>query len=118
MKPFWALLCALAFSASAQPVQWPVISGGNGHFYEGILAPSGITWGNAQTNAAFRGGYLATITSAAENGFVYGLIAGNSSFWYVTGTEAWGPWLGGLQPAGSVEPAGGWTWVTGESFAY
>src|SRR5438874_12307891 len=97
MKLFGALLfCGIVLSASGQPVQWPVSAGGNGHSYEGILAPNGITWGNAQNNATVRGGYLATITSAAENQFVYNLIAGNSSFWYVTGTEGCGPLLGGL----------------------
>ena len=30
----------------------------------------------------------------------------------------WGPWLGGFQPEGSPEPAGGWQWVTGEPFNY
>jgi hypothetical protein len=93
-------------------------SGGNGHFYEAVLAPSGITWADAQSAAVSRGGYLASITSAGENSFAYGLISGNLSYWQVTGTESWGPWLGGLQPAGSPEPSGGWTWVTGEAFSY
>ena len=108
----------LPMSTRGQSVQWTTNSGGNGHFYEAVLAPNGITWANAQAAAASSGGYLATITSAGENNFVYGLISGNLSYWYVTGTESWGPWLGGLQPAGSTEPAGGWTWVTGEPFAY
>lgn len=29
-----------------------------------------------------------------------------------------GPWLGAFQPPGSTEPGGGWTWLTGEPFAY
>ena len=42
-----------------------------------MLAPDGVNWTSAQAIAAGRGGYLATITSAAENSFVYGLISGN-----------------------------------------
>ena len=34
------------------------------------------------------------------------------------GTSNVGPWVGGFQPAGSPEPAGGWQWVTGEPFSY
>jgi hypothetical protein len=115
----WLLLCsALAVSTQAQPTQWRVADGGNDHFYEAIHAPSGITWAAAQADAVNRGGYLATMTSAGENTFAYGLISSDISYWYVTGSEAWGPWLGGLQPAGSAEPAGGWAWVTGEAFTY
>ena len=29
-----------------------------------------------------------------------------------------GPWIGGTQPGGSPEPAGGWSWVTGETFGF
>jgi len=102
----------------AQPVPWLVSDGGNGHSYEPVHALNGITWAAAQADAVNRGGYLATMTSAAENSFAYGLISSDISYWYVTGSEAWGPWLGGLQAAGSAEPAGGWGWVTGEAFAY
>jgi hypothetical protein len=121
MKLISAFLCAcfgLAANGWAQPAQWLVSSGGNGHFYEALHAPNGITWAAAQADAVARGGYLATMTSAAENAFTYGLISSDISYWYVTGSEAWGPWLGGLQPAGSAEPAGGWAWVTGEAFSY
>jgi hypothetical protein len=115
---FSLTLFPLSSPGQGQLVQWTTNSGGNGHFYEAVFAPSGITWASAQALAVGRGGYLATITSAAENNFVYGLISGDLSYWHVTGTEAWGPWLGGLQPVGSAEPAGGWTWITGEAFSY
>lgn len=51
-------------------------------------------------------GHLATITSAAENQFVSSI--GDLRLY----------WLGGYQPPGSQEPAGGWTWITGEPFAF
>ena len=116
---FSLLLClGIALEVRGLPTPWLVANGGNDHSYEAFHAPNGITWGDAQADAVSRGGYLATMTSAAENTFVYGLISSDISYWYVTGSEAWGPWLGGLQPAGSAEPAGGWTWVTGEAFSY
>lgn len=95
-------------------VQWPIAQGGNDHFYELVPAPAGISWSNANIAATNRGGYLATITSAAENTFVFNLATPDATVWY----SGYGPWLGGVQPAGSVEPAGGWAWVTGEPFTY
>jgi hypothetical protein len=98
----------------SQLAQWPVAQGGNGHFYEVVSAPAGITWNNANWGATNRGGYLATITSAEENAFVFGLASPDASVWY----SGYGPWLGGIQPASSAEPAGGWKWITGEPFIY
>jgi len=125
LKSIVTTVCAvIAFSMSAPvakavAVQWSVGAGGNDHFYEVIQAPSGITWEAANTAAMGMGGHLATITSAEENAFVFGLVDDFSSFWFTsTHSASLGPWLGGLQPAGSGEPAGGWTWVTGEAFTY
>ena len=88
-------------SAGPNTVVWPVSSGGNGHAYEvvGTLC-SGITWANAHAAAIAAGGYLATITTAAENAYVLGLLGPSA-------------WLGGTQSAFGAEPAGGWRWVTG-----
>ncbi len=85
-----------------------------GHCYVPVLVPGGITWDNAKAAAESVGGYLATVTSAGENDFVYSLVSGNSAFW----NTKYGPWLGGYQPEGSPEPNGGWTWVTGEPWSY
>jgi len=101
-------------------VQWPASQGGNGHWYKAVLASSGITWYNAQNIATSVGGYLATITSAAENEFVYSLVASNSAYWvYDDAFNQWyGPWLGGFQPPRFSGPAAGWEWVTGETWNY
>jgi len=99
-------------------LRWPVADGGNGHYYEAI-GSSGINWHNASTAATNRGGYLATVTSAQENQFVFNLVRDNTNLWIRRPSgDGWGPWLGAVQPPGSVEPAGGWAWVTGESFNY
>lgn len=102
-----------ATTLQAVPVQWTVAEGGNGHFYEAISVPEKISWANAKVAAELSDGYLATITSAAENDFVFNLID-DPIFWSL---EA-GPWLGGYQPSGSPEPDGNWQWVTGEPFDY
>jgi len=97
----------------AVPTEWLVADGGNGHFYEVISAPDGIFWTDAKNSAELMGGYLATITSEAEDIFVWGLL--DSSHF---GDNPWGPWIGGFQPDGSPEPDGNWQWVTGEAFSY
>jgi hypothetical protein len=99
----------------AQKVQWS----GNGHYYEAMLVPNGITWDDAKAEAIMAGGHLATITSDSENQFVYDLIKGDNRYWVLdpAGNNE-GPWLGAYQPQGSSDPDGGWTWVTGEPFSY
>lgn len=116
---FWAALLALTFlsgpaAAQSNTAVWSTGAGGNGHTYEIVLAPGGITWAAAQAAAESQGGYLATLTSAAENDFVFEALVNDGSFWTQSPSFSTGPWIGGLQPAGSPEPAGGWEWVNGE----
>ncbi|GEM_PF-1586310 len=97
---------SLAPAQSVVSGYWDPAQGGNGHSYAVVTLPQRISWTDAQSIATQEGGYLAAITSDAENSFVYSLGGGNRL------------WLGGYQPPGSQEPAGGWTWVTGEPFTY
>ncbi len=55
-------------------------------------------------------GYLATVTSQAEQDALFALLGGVDALSH--------HWLGGFQPPGSPEPAGGWQWVTGEPWVY
>jgi hypothetical protein len=121
MSAFLILLVALAWSSSAwaTPIEWTVTSGGNGHWYEAIDLGTAISWTDAQTLAEDAGGYLATITSAEEDAWVSAnllpLVTGTG------GENRLGPWIGGYQDTSSpsyTEPAGGWTWVTGEPWDY
>jgi Ca2+-binding RTX toxin-like protein len=78
----------------------PVFSTTTGHWYRLVYEPAGLTWAQAQaaaaaTSFAGRTGYLATITSAAENALV--------------GSLGIGGWIGASDAA--VE--GTWKWVTG-----
>jgi hypothetical protein len=106
-----SLICFGVVNSNAAPVQWKVEDGGNDHWYEAFVSPSWILWSDAATAANQFGGYLATITSAEENDFVYQLIE-NEAYW----TDAQsipgdldGPWLGGYKLSNE------WHWVSGET---
>ncbi|QPN69856.1 hypothetical protein H8F27_15650 [Synechococcus sp. CBW1108] len=83
--------------ALADLVQWKT----NGHYYEVVVAPEGITWIDARLAAQAKGGYLATLTSRPENLFVWSLISGRPNFWTTSShagkTDAVGPWIGLVQ---------------------
>lgn len=120
--PTTGLLCLLLMStgvfvasapAHATVFKWAA----NGHGYEAVLA--GRNWQQAQDECVARGGYLATITSDAEDCVVHELFGLNPAFWFVDSFQnGLGPWLGGYQVPGSGEPTGVWEWVTGEPWVY
>ena len=114
----------LVGAAWAAPIQWL----GNGHWYEVVTAAgfpdTGLTWDQARLAAEAAGGYLATITSAAENNFVYITVGANDpQYWILDGAgNSQGPYLGGYQPGPppqpEADPSVGWAWVTGEPWNY
>ncbi|MDB6112129.1 MAG: C-type lectin domain protein [Pedosphaera sp.] len=107
------VVCWLALTASAdvsKQATWEVVAGGNGHTYRVVAKSSLISWDSANVAAVAAGGYLATITSAAENSFVFSLV-NDPTYWTQT-ANGHGPWIGGYQPTGAGEPNGGWTWAT------
>ncbi|MBE7499156.1 MAG: PQQ-binding-like beta-propeller repeat protein [Verrucomicrobiales bacterium] len=84
-------------------VLWPV----NGHGYLRV-EDSGISWDEARRAAETLGGHLVTISTAAENAFVAGLLQGAPP-------GEWGYWLGGSQePAADGDPTKGWNWLNRE----
>jgi hypothetical protein len=114
-KSIWfLLLCNLSLPAlvPAEIIQWTVASGGNGNYYEYVSAPSifqGVNFGQAKAGAEARShlglnGYLATITSAAENQFLstsftllYGFGNTTSTYFGATdeATDGTFRWVGG-----------------------
>jgi hypothetical protein len=111
----WLLLSAGVGHGQQQPSRWQ----GNGHFYEVVTVPGGITWVEAEAAARAKGGYLATPTTNQENRFLWTLIAGKPQFWTTSlrqgQADAVGPWIGLVQRRHHVqEPAGGWGWVSQE----
>ena len=118
MKKFLAsaaIALGLAAPATAAPMQWA----SNGHYYEVIWAHAAITWNQAKNMAAAlthngQTGYLATITSAAEQTFVdhvNNTFTNSSNSHSGTYVRAW---LGG----NDIASEGTWEWITGESFSY
>jgi len=119
MRKTYLLLVTLLLSGSAvaAPIQWKAANGGNGHYYE--FVPVNLSWADAKTAAealSFQGmqGHLITITSQAESDFF------GANFGQGTGQTLFG-WLGGFQDTKApdyAEPAGGWRWVTGETWSF
>jgi hypothetical protein len=68
-----------------------------------------MTWNNAETYAESLGGYLATVTSAEENNFIFDKLNTDGVLYAA---------LGGFQPPDTAEPDVGWQWVTGEPWSY
>jgi hypothetical protein len=80
-------------------VQWRIEDGGNGHWYGwGRVNITDATFLQTRDAAIARGGHLPTVTSAAENTFVFNNIGGA---------------LGLYRP-----PGGAWQHVTGEPVSY
>ncbi|MCO5297795.1 MAG: PEP-CTERM sorting domain-containing protein [Fimbriimonadaceae bacterium] len=113
-----ALAGVMAAAAMSQAgwVQWSSGVGGNDHWYQVVLiAGNDNSWSEARTQAQglAAGSDLATLTSAAENDFVFNL-ANNLVYW---GNDAagnsQGPYLGGYEIT-----EGNWAWVTGETWSY
>jgi hypothetical protein len=111
----FALVTTLTLNktTAASWVTWEVSAGGNGHSYLAVPGFEGLSCNIAYDLAQALGGYLATITSAAENDFVYGLV-NNSSFF--TSYNGSGPALGGYNAGTPSSP--NWSWVTGEPWTY
>jgi choice-of-anchor C domain-containing protein len=99
----------VASTAQAQQaVQWKVENGGNGHWYATTSSP-GISWSDAASMSALRGGALATLTTAQENNFVVAAFQTSGPRY---------PWIGLRQSPDAVEPGGGWAWVSGEPLSW
>ena len=87
----------------------------NRHAYHLVVRSSKISWESARDEAIVLGGYLAVLTSSAENEFVFRALVVERPDAF---TGDFGPWLGGKQdPQASVSNSG-WRWVTGEPWAY
>ena len=104
------LLAALIIPCAAisAPIQWSV----NSHYYEAVSG--NYTWAEAQLDAVSRtfsglSGHLVTLTSGAENDFVWAMQDNLDKYW-----------LGGYRADdnGTIATLGDdtWAWVTGEEW--
>ena len=113
--PTTILFCMLSASANADGIvlgqtTW---ADGNQHRYA-IVELSSANWAAASADIAtiLPGYHLATITSQAEQDFVW-------NFLVQTTGAGWEWWLGGFQDlVTETDPAEGWQWVTGEPWVY
>jgi hypothetical protein len=113
-------LALLSSRVQASPEQWTTGSGGNGNSFYFVAAP-GISWSAASADANAMGGYLATLTSAAENTWVYNNIISPALGSGHGGTPETEAWVGGYNDGSnstSGNPTVGWHWVTGEAWSY
>jgi hypothetical protein len=102
-------LLALGVAADAGyggTVVFPKSAGGTGNSYELVLDPS-ATAGSAGAASAASGGYLATITSAAEQSFIEDLLSNDAA--------PTGSYFFGLGRVGNTDSFG---WSNGEPFSY
>lgn len=104
-----ALSLALLAAGAAHAV--PVLDPANGHYYDAVLVPAGLTWGAANSAAVAAGGHLATPMNAAENAFVFALVDSPAFFTNLSvNGDRVGPWLGIYSDASSI---GSFQYVTG-----
>ncbi len=108
-----------ACAVGSYPLQWRVVDGGNGHWYQ-LVVSGPVTWTAAKLACEERGAHLVTPTSLSENDFVtqLGSRAEHPAAWVNDSFgNAGGPWLGGYQPSNApiVQP---WAWVSGEPWAW
>lgn len=121
-KRLFLISLTLSCICYSTPVKWALDDGGNGHWYEVVLAPN-IDWDTANQATSDRAGdwYLTTITSEAENAFVLSLFLNIDEAWVYSGHSSLvghvysGPWIGGQSSSFS---ANDWSWSTGEAFSY
>jgi hypothetical protein len=101
----------LAGMAAAQPVQWRVEDGGNGHWYEGVRFNGPLPWSAARDLAAAKGGSLVSVTSATEDAFVRTRFL-EDDWLYRPGYCCQGPWIG------AYNNGNGWSWTDGSTWGY
>lgn len=113
-----AVLASIPITSLAQDaVQWPIVEGGNGHWYQGVSVGPGLTWEQASIAAEALGGHLATPSTEDENVWLFETLGDDPSLWNC----GYGPFLGGYQDLDSPdyqEPDGGWRWINGEAWDY
>jgi hypothetical protein len=85
-----------------EAVEWPVSEGGNGHRYVRTAEP--CTWTEAAAQAGSLHGHLVTISSQAENDWV----------WRTFGGPDHGLWIG----LSDLVEEGRWVWANGEPVTY
>jgi hypothetical protein len=106
----FAFLSGFPSTGRADPIFFP----GTGHYYD--FVPGSFTWEEARIDAMTRihlgtPGHLATLTSMEEDEFIRTMFSAQVD-------QPLGPWFGASWDGSGSGPTEGWSWVTGEDFAY
>ncbi|WP_460274732.1 C-type lectin-like domain-containing protein [Celeribacter sp. ULVN23_4] len=110
-----------------EPIQSFERPEGGTHYYEVVLVNSmNVSWVQAAILAESEGGYLASLTSAEENAFVFDLVNDDKYFWefpddYTPDSHyriKIGPFLGGVRVSDTEDSFDGWQWLSGEEWGY
>jgi hypothetical protein len=117
LRPLFLILLLMDLARPGAAQSSPVFDPANGHWYQAVLAPGGIAWGDALKAAqalSYAGypGHLVTISSREENEFILDNLP-------LPRANQW--WIGAYQDRSAPdyrEPGGGWRWVTGEPWSY
>ncbi len=110
-------------AVACSPVYEKVYGSFQGHLYL-VMRASIITRNSASAMAERCGGYLASVTSEAENSFIASLLNADQrlflSGYDITSNTSYkiGAWIGLSQDPSSKEPRGGWKWGNGEPMSY
>ncbi len=99
------IFMGLSIPGSAHGDAQKVFNPANGHFYQRI--DTAMAWDQARQHCESQGGYLATITSPEENGFLLDFLLGPQ-------VASDSVWLG----ATDLGTEGVWEWVNGEFWGY
>lgn len=89
-----------------------------GRLYVAVLDQNWRSFSSAVSHARALGGHLVSITSSAENRFVFEMVRYDNRFWHNPEKPPYdlgGPFIGLSRPSGSSD---GWRWVSGESLRY
>lgn len=105
-----AAVVALGLVSQAQSAPtWQTFNGHDYAFIEGS-----VTWTVAQAGADAYGGFLASISSAAENTWIYNNVVPVG----VRNLDNHQVWLGGYQKNESAAPGADWRWDSGETWTF
>lgn len=101
------LIIFTTLRTNAAVIAGPFTNTANGHSYF-LLSSNSASM--SELEAISLGGHLATINDAAEQQWVF------TTFSPLAGSHRM--WIGLYQLPGSVEPAGGWVWMSGDPSTY
>jgi len=125
MKFTLIMIAIMLFAGTvlADPVEWPVSEGGNGHFYEAVRVNISIWISWQESNEAALAlshnglnGHLATFTSAEEDQWFVENVLDTQDGTFEDRVY----YIGGWGADDIINDGGrtGWIWITGESWGY